>query len=384
MKILVTSLPDLKKINFQRPHQIIKYLSDKHDVTVVCVNAKLEKPVNDPLVEECLKKTVFYYLSEKPIRPIFQELRVLKKIPKISDKNEPFDIHLNFHGILSCYLIQKRLKVPTVLDVCDDIVGWISHTPQINPIIRPFVAQTSKYLLISNIKKSKKVIFSVKSLQKLYGISDGKSEIIPNGVDVDFFFQKSKEKSRNEDDFFTIGFVGFLGDWVDFSSVFTSVAQMKATMKLKILIVGDGPNLGKIQKFADDSDLAEQVGFVGNVPYSEIPEKISQMDVCILPFNDSSVSQHALPLKLFEYMASNKPVISSRIEAVEQTIGDKILYYSDPGEFRTSLENLYYDKKMAADMSIKGMKFVRDEYSWNSILYVYEKVLIDVYKQRGQ
>lgn len=387
MKILVTCLPDLKKINLQRPHQIVKYLSDRHDVTIIGVNANIQNPINDPLVENYLQNVDYYYLSQQPTNSIFQEFQILKKIQNISDRKNRFDIHLNLHSILSCYLIQKKFMIPTVMDIYDDIIGWISHSPQINPIIRPFVTPISKHLLLTNIQNSDKVIFSVNSLQNLYGISDNKSKIIPNGVDVDFFAPKDiiNEKVFEKNLlFFTLGFVGYLGDWVDFTPVFTAASQLKATIKLKIIIVGDGPNLEKCKRMVKEFDLSDNVTFTGNISYSEIPRYIAQMDVCILPFNDSSVSQHALPLKLFEYMASKKPVISSAIEAVEKTIGKKVLYYSDSNEFRTCLELLYYNTKMSEDLSIQGMKFVRDEYSWSSILNSYEKVLIDVYNQRVQ
>jgi len=38
MKILMTSIVDLKKSQHNRPHQFVKYLSKKHDVTVLSIN----------------------------------------------------------------------------------------------------------------------------------------------------------------------------------------------------------------------------------------------------------------------------------------------------------------------------------------------------------
>lgn len=385
MKILITSLPDLKKINLQRPHHIIQYLSERHDVTIISGNAQIPNPVDDPLVKNCLKNADYYYLSNNPTNPIIQELQILKIIQKNSLNKDPFDIHLNFHSILSCYLIQKKLKLPTVMDICDDLLGWISHSPHINPIIRPLGSRISKYILLEDAKHSKKIIFSVKSLQELYEIPESKSEIIPNGVDIGFFSPNNiveERKFNNRFCNYTLGFVGFLGDWVDLTPMFDAVSQLKNIIKLKILIVGDGPKLEEFKKKSREYDLFEDVIFIGNVPYSEIPEFISQMDVCILPFDNSSVSQHALPLKLFEYMASKKPVISSRIKAVEKTIGNKVLYYSNSNEFKNNLEELYHNKKLMEEMSIQGHIFVSKKYSWNSILDTYEKVLIDVYNQR--
>ena len=38
MKILMTSIVDLKKSQHNRPHQFAKYLSKKHEVTVLSIN----------------------------------------------------------------------------------------------------------------------------------------------------------------------------------------------------------------------------------------------------------------------------------------------------------------------------------------------------------
>ena len=38
LKILITSIVDLKKSQHNRPHQFVKYLSKKHEVTVLSIN----------------------------------------------------------------------------------------------------------------------------------------------------------------------------------------------------------------------------------------------------------------------------------------------------------------------------------------------------------
>jgi len=38
MRILITTIVDLKKSQHNRPHQIVKYLSKKHEVRVLSIN----------------------------------------------------------------------------------------------------------------------------------------------------------------------------------------------------------------------------------------------------------------------------------------------------------------------------------------------------------
>ena len=38
MNILLTSIVDMKKSQHNRPHQLVKYLSKKHEITVLSIN----------------------------------------------------------------------------------------------------------------------------------------------------------------------------------------------------------------------------------------------------------------------------------------------------------------------------------------------------------
>ncbi len=105
MKILVTSIVDLKKSQHNRPHQFVKYLSQKHDVTVVSIN-DWWKGGQDDLdaysreFEDIFKRIDYVYLTDKKVSPILQELLYGKVIKKLLNK-EDFDVHLNSFSLLS-------------------------------------------------------------------------------------------------------------------------------------------------------------------------------------------------------------------------------------------------------------------------------------------
>lgn len=59
--------------------------------------------------------------------------------------------------------------------------------------------------------------------------------------------------------------------------------------------------------------LLKNVHFVGAVPYSEIPRHMAAFDVCIVPHLETPFTQSLNPLKLWEYLASGKPVASTNV-----------------------------------------------------------------------
>jgi hypothetical protein len=60
---------------------------------------------------------------------------------------------------------------------------------------------------------------------------------------------------------------------------------------------------------------------IGSVPHLKIPEKIRNFDICIMPYVLDSYTVGVNPLKILEYLALGKPVISSPIPAVKEFPG---------------------------------------------------------------
>src|SRR5690606_13523785 len=52
------------------------------------------------------------------------------------------------------------------------------------------------------------------------------------------------------------------------------------------------------------------VQFVGEVPYGELPYWLYGFDACMLPFKVMPLTQATNPVKVYEYLASGKPVVS--------------------------------------------------------------------------
>lgn len=59
------------------------------------------------------------------------------------------------------------------------------------------------------------------------------------------------------------------------------------------------------------------VVFLGEKPYDEVPAYLKHVDVCIMPHKISRLSESMDPLKLYGYLASGKPIVSSRVAGIE-------------------------------------------------------------------
>jgi len=380
MKILVTSLPDLKKISPQRPHHLLKYLSQKHEVTVLCVNAWWLKERQDEYLRSSLKNVNIYYICENKLSPILQEIFAIKSLKNLG--NLDFDIHISLNSLLMSYTVAKKLKVPCLFDICDDIISWINSSPQIPTLLKSIGKVVGSFMLERNIKITERITYSTEFLKSSYSLPENKSVLIPNGVDTNLFYKrneetKAKERFNISEDVLVLGFVGFLGEWVDLQTVFETIKILQDQVKIRLIVVGNGSKFARFKELSKNCGVQENVIFTGDVPYSEVPEYISYMDICLLPFDTSAVSQHALPLKLFEYMACEKPVISTPLAGVKEAVEDQVLYASNADELKQRILELYHNEELRKRLGKEGRRFVERNYSWNKICRKFEEVLIE-------
>jgi glycosyltransferase involved in cell wall biosynthesis len=287
---------------------------------------------------------------------------------------------VSFNEIIAAYFICKRLLIPMVFDLSDDMAEYVGVSNQVPRFLKPLGTRLGRQMIRKNIKISQKIAYTLDSLREKYAISNTKSLLIPNGVDLDFF-RANANSLKNADHCargFTIGFAGFLGNWVDFSYVLQGVRMLlEKRYEIKVLIVGDGPARKHIQETAKQLNVLDKIDFVGSVSYNEIPAYIRLMDVCLVPFDKGAVADRALPLKLLEYLACQKPVISTELRGVVEAVGDVVLYASDQTQFESQLMRLCDDSQYRVELGTRGRKTVEERYSWESIGLQFERLLLD-------
>ena len=120
---------------------------------------------------------------------------------------------------------------------------------------------------------------------------------------------------------FTIGYAGHLYPWKGVDLIIEAVAALPDT---RGLIVGGHekePDLARVKAFAAELNCASRVTFTGLIPPAEVGARLRQADVLALP-NPRSVisSEFTSPLKLFEYMASGRPIVASDLPSLREIL----------------------------------------------------------------
>jgi GT2 family glycosyltransferase/glycosyltransferase involved in cell wall biosynthesis len=225
---------------------------------------------------------------------------------------------------------------------------------------RPAMLEEERHL----VESADCVVVSSSFLEREVGARARKKAVIRNGCDFDHFAGVSERASGGGP---TVGYYGAIADWFD-SDLVLDLAIRRPDWKF--LLVGStfSANLGKLRK-------QPNIAIVGEQPYSELPRWLEEMDVLILPFKRTVLTEATNPVKAYEILAAGKPLVSVPIEEM-LALGDVVELASTASEFETAIERVLTAK--GADAIQRRREFAR-EHTWEKRFEVLDDTLRETF-----
>jgi glycosyltransferase involved in cell wall biosynthesis len=104
--------------------------------------------------------------------------------------------------------------------------------------------------------------------------------------------------------------------------------------------------------------------YVGQRQYDELPGFLAGWDVCILPFALNDSTRFISPTKTLEYMAAERPIVSSPIRDVAEPYGEIVFLGRTPAEFISACERALAMEPSARETMVNRMREVVAHTSW--------------------
>jgi len=325
------------------------------------------------------------------IRPGIVKLLVLDKlsilfshrdeIRRQLDEFEP-DVVVGF-GILNTYFAMKLAKersVPFIYYLIDTLHRLLSFKPY-QILAKEFEKRT--------LKEADRVITINKALMD-YAVEMGadpeKSSVLGAGIDLDRFNpdidgSEIREEYGIERDDLVLFFMGWMYEFSGLREVALGLVKMKDDLpNMKLMIVGGGDLYDEIDRIREKYDCADRIILTGQQPYEKIPAFISVSDVCLLPAYNNDIMQDIVPIKMYEYMACGKPVISTKLTGIIEEFGydNGILYVSESEDVLEKAIEMFNEKTIEF-YGEKANKTV-EKYDWRIITNMFENVLHEDYE----
>jgi hypothetical protein len=145
-----------------------------------------------------------------------------------------------------------------------------------------------------------------------------------------------------------LGYYGALAEWFDYDLI-KHVAESRPDWL--ILLIGFDYDQS-VQKA--EIKKVDNIRWIGPKPYDALPGYLQAMDVAIIPFKINHITESTSPLKLFEYMAGAKPIVTTPMPECKQYAS--VLIADGPDDFLKKVEHALqlrndpaYAKTLSAD-----------------------------------
>lgn len=162
-----------------------------------------------------------------------------------------------------------------------------------------------------------------------------------NGVNLSLFTPRSMQEARKElglaSDQEIAVYTGHLYAW---KGVDTLLSAAKRMPDVQCYFVGGTP--ADVAAHTRAWKDVPNIHFVGHVPHAKVPLWQSAANVLVLPNTGTQdiSTKYTSPMKLFEYMASGRPIVASNLPSIVEVIGTDLAYFFTPDSVESLVATL--------------------------------------------
>ena len=257
-------------------------------------------------------------------------------------------LHLDFRTI--------PVEIHSKIDRVDYFLNWFLQ-------LKLFQSIPDSYSFITSLLK--------KNVEIEFNLRFSNYVIWQSGVNFKRF-DPVRNFSTSDNKKFYITYIGVITKNRGLNTVIKSLKELDKCFKNRIIfhIIGSGSDLENLKSLTVSLGLQHMVLFEGYVPYELIPEKIKTSDCFISPLPNRPEWEISSPIKIFEYLASAKPIILTPISAHKVINNDyKFIVWTNgftSTNFKHAIEYVYKNR-INLSQSAKSMSTnFKMRYDWNS------------------
>ncbi|MBY9016279.1 MAG: glycosyltransferase [Candidatus Lokiarchaeota archaeon] len=384
-------------------HHIFERLSKNSNVKITILDYDIDKilKLDSLLVKKQIYSNIHRAVKDSHVlvvRTAHIQVPYLRRISslitnffgmlKLFRENRP-DIILGFsitNGFIGL-ILAKLFRIPYIFYYID-----LLHTLVSVSYAQYYAKLLSDYLF----KKSDCVIVVTKFLQS-YVINEGAPpknvHILLNGISLENTIvnreklEKLKHKLSIRENDFVLLYLGYLYDFAGLKEIidYYNADVKSGKLNIKFLIVGDGEIYNRLINHVKEIN-ADWVILTGKVPFFEITEYIELSNLCLMSFELNNVTKDITPVKVMEYMAMKKPVLSTSLPSIVREIGKNngVIFAQNQKELVEKIRDLTKEKEKLKNLGLQGYELIKKHYMWPNILKDLKKIMLDLIKEKKQ
>ncbi|MGG0276912.1 N-acetyl-alpha-D-glucosaminyl L-malate synthase BshA [Bacillus rhizoplanae] len=302
------------------------------------------------------------------------DLALASKMAEVAHREKLDVLHVHYaipHAIcayLAKQMIGENIKIVTTLHGTDITV--LGSDPSLNNLIRFGIEQSDVVTAVSHslIEETYELVNTQKEIKTVY-----------NFIDERVYFQRDMSQLRKEygiqkEEKVLIHISNFR-KVKRVQDVVQSFALIVKQAKVKLLLVGDGPEFCTIVQLVKNLGIEDRVLFLGK--QDNVAELLAMSDVMLLLSEKESFG-----LVLLEAMACGVPCIGTRVGGIPEVIQHgETGYICELGDVEGAAQQaiqLLQDDTLHAKMAKRSMQVAYEQFGSEKVVSQYEAIYYDI------
>jgi glycosyltransferase involved in cell wall biosynthesis len=291
-----------------------------------------------------------------------------------------FDLFHAHHieGLMAAWPVRLYGKTPIIYDAHTLLGTELHHydlylekrtKKQIGRLLDKYLPRLADYVICVSDQIHSQLIHDAH-------ISPDDISIISNGIEFNHFARKVPEKDTDGKEEVILGFSGNFSEYQGIDIMLEAVSLLKESFPKIKLHLYSNDSFKKYRPLIEKLMLDIQISVLPT-SFQVLPDQLSNADILLNPRFDGA----GIPLKLINYMAAGKPIVSFSGSAHIMQHGKTgwVVDGNNPHQFADGIKYLLENRHVADNLGQNARNHVRQNYSWSSrgkeVIRIYEKLL---------
>ncbi len=346
------------------------------------------KQGHSALVEELVDGMHFYRTPSRAGTGLMAQMRLTaKRLAELARSMRPHLIHAHSPVLnaLPSLWVGRRLGLPVVYEMR---ASWedaaVDHGSTTEGSLRYRASRALEGFALQRASHITTICEGLRADMVARGVAAERITVIPNAVDPEAFAycpppDLALRRALGLEGALVLGFVGSFYAYEGLHLLLELAARMRwRHPRLRILLVGGGPQEAVLKQRVAELSLQHVVLFVGRVAQADVARYYSLMDVLVYPRLPMRLTELVTPLKPLEAMAQGLLLLASDVGGHRELLGARfasnLFAAGDVGALEQAVEALLASRQHWPAMRQQARQYVESERSWSMSVARYRAV----------
>lgn len=181
-----------------------------------------------------------------------------------------------------------------------------------------------------------------------------------------------------------LGYVGIMGPQDGIDYLLRAMQKLIYDLDYRdvyVILMGKSGQINELRQYANDLGIGQNIEFSGWIDTKDLVRNLSTVDICLIPDPSNPFNDKCTMIKIMEYMAVGKPIVSFDLPEHRFSAQDAAVYApnNDELQFAKLIVELMNDPEKRKAMGEFGLKRIDTTLAWRyqekNLIHAYEKLL---------